>query len=139
MCRRISQLHLRLATAQNRTKHQRLQGLFLGAISILLAGLWISGALIYCVQFSRNLLTLRGVGRTPPNLAAGSVVRTCSSSSDDPSVRCFDVPLSRLEMGRRMELAFATLAQILVFITDLLLVWYQFLSCTRDVRSRIFD
>ena len=90
--------------------------------SILITGLFIASAVIYCVQFSRNILSLRSV-RGTSDLAASlsnQILQGCVNS--ETLGPCVEVPLANVLLGRRMELAFASLVQMLIFITDLLLV-----------------
>ncbi|KAF6752384.1 hypothetical protein DFP72DRAFT_904758 [Ephemerocybe angulata] len=121
MCRRILQLHLRLRMNETRSRRQQVQSLLLAGISVLFAAMYIASALIYCVQFSRNILALRSVGATADVVSIMGLpsFRGCSRNAIG---RCVDVPLSNLEAGRRMELGYATLVQVLILFTDVILV-----------------
>lgn len=158
MCRRIIQLHNRLrqtastGTTRGSSKkfkfgREDVHGILLIISCVLFAALFISSALIYSVQFSRNILTLRSIRNSATTSAAAQVVRACHPQAlSGGGALCLFVRLEDLMQGRRMELAYAALVQGLIFVTDTLLVrWVPFARnvvlgiCSQMSTSRFFD
>ncbi|KAF5335768.1 hypothetical protein D9611_009687 [Ephemerocybe angulata] len=123
MCRRIMILHFRLAENKGRSHMQNAQTLVLMVLSILFAALFIGSSFIYCVQFSRNAMLLRTTApRTGAAASAGTILGCTGASFGEAGRKCVEVSISALQAGRRVELAFASMTQILIFLTDMLLV-----------------
>jgi hypothetical protein len=122
MVRRIFQLHFRLRESKNaRSRRQAAKAMFLIGTSMLLTFMFLAASLIYCVQFSRNVLSLRSVAKFS-DLASATDPPVYRGCARDSIGTCVEVSLDKLQQGRRMELAFAALVQALIFLTDILLV-----------------
>ena len=122
MVRRIFELHFRLRESNNaRSRRQAAKAMLLIGTSMLLTFMFLAASLIYCVQFSRNVLSLRSVAKFSDLASAADppIYRGCAR---DAIGTCVEVSLDKLQQGRRMELAFAALVQALIFLTDILLV-----------------
>ncbi|TEB24587.1 hypothetical protein FA13DRAFT_1714590 [Coprinellus micaceus] len=122
MVRRIFQLHFRLRESKNaRSRRQAAKAMFLIGTSMLLTFMFLAASLIYCVQFSRNVLSLRSVAKFS-DLASATDPPIYRGCARDSIGTCVEVSLDKLQQGRRMELAFAALVQALIFLTDILLL-----------------
>ncbi|KAF6752385.1 hypothetical protein DFP72DRAFT_1070333 [Ephemerocybe angulata] len=60
--------------------------------------------------------------RTGVAASAGTILGCTGASFGEAGRKCVEVSISALQAGRRMELAFASMTQILIFLTDMLLV-----------------
>ncbi|TFK17612.1 hypothetical protein FA15DRAFT_675971 [Coprinopsis marcescibilis] len=130
MTRRIVSLRIRLSRDSRPGGFRGNISTVVSAVSsVTLALMWIACAFLYCIQFSGNVISLRRftvpdtVGDVPSDPLRAAPLESCHTTSRIPfAQRCTYTPFEDAMSSRKLELTFAALIQVILLITDLILV-----------------